>query len=293
MRIGLLASEGGGEHGKTFPDYIAHHLKNLTNKDQGSNIFDITVIHWDTLFFSLLTVTLVLLLLRKAAKRATPGVPGKFQMAVEMLVEFVHGEAKSIIHGKLDYIAPLALTVVCWVIFMNAIDLLPVDWLPVIGEKVFGLEHLRALPTADLNGTLGMALGVLILSLFYTFKIKGAGGFTHDMTEGHFPVPKLSFNPLNWGWVLFLVLANVFFGFEAILAPTISHAFRLYGNMYAGELVFFLISGMDGSGSVLLGVLGLLLGTGWALFHILIVLLQAYVFMMLTLVYIGRAYQHH
>jgi F-type H+-transporting ATPase subunit a len=290
MRLGLMASEGGGEHG-TFPEYIGHHLKNLTNKPQ-EGIFDLAVVHFDTVFFSLLTAALVIFVLGRAARRATPGVPGKFQMAVEMLVEFVNGEAKSMIHGHSTYIAPLALTVFLWVVFMNAIDLIPVDWLPVMGGWV-GLEHLRPLPTADLNGTLGMALGALILSLFYMFKIKGAGGFAHDMTAGHFALPKLSFSPLTWLGFVGLLAANLVLGLEGILAPTISHGFRIYGNMYAGELVFFLINGLNGTGSIFLGVLGLLLGVGWALFHILIVLLQAYVFMMLTLVYIGRAYQHH
>lgn len=291
MRLGLMASEGGGGH-QTFPEYIAHHLKNLTNRPQ-EGIFDISVVHLDTVFFSLVSAAIVLLILRRAAKRATSGVPGKFQTAVEMLVEFVAGEAKSMIHGNSRYIAPLALTVFCWVAFMNAIDLIPVDWLPS-AASLMGVEHLRALPTADLNATVGMALGALILSLIYTFRIKGVSGFSHEMGAGHFPLPKLSFfNPFNWAWVLFLVAANIFFGLEALIAPTISHAFRIYGNMYAGELVFFLISGLNGSGSILLGALGLLLGLGWSIFHILIVLLQAYVFMMLTLVYIGRAYQHH
>jgi F-type H+-transporting ATPase subunit a len=292
MRLGLMASEGGGGHGQTFPEYIAHHLKNLTNKPQEGG-FDLSVVHLDTVFFSLISALIVLFILWRAAKKATPGVPGKFQSAVEMLVEFVNGEAKSMIHGNSRYIAPLALTVFCWVAFMNAIDLLPVDWLPIVGTW-FGVDHLRALPTADLNATVGMAIGALVLSIIYTFKIKGAGEFGHEMAAGHFPLPKFKwFNPFNWVWVAFLLLANIFFGLEALLAPTISHGFRIYGNMYAGELVFFLINGLNGTGSILLGALGLLLGLGWGIFHILIVLLQAYVFMVLTLVYIGRAYQHH
>jgi F-type H+-transporting ATPase subunit a len=292
MRLGLMASEGGGEHGNSFPEYIGHHLKNLTNKPQ-EGPFDLSVIHLDTVFFSLLSAFVVLFILRRAAKKATPGVPGKFQAAVEMLIEFVNNEAKSMVHGTSSYIAPLALTVFCWVAFMNAIDLIPVDWLPLVG-KWLGYDHLRALPTADLNATVGMAIGALILSLFYTFKIKGSKEFAHEMGAGHFPLPKFKlFNPLTWVAVLFLLVANIFFGLEALIAPTISHGFRIYGNMYAGELVFFLINGLNGTGSIFLGLLGLLLGLGWAIFHILIVLLQAYVFMMLTLVYIGRAYQHH
>jgi F-type H+-transporting ATPase subunit a len=291
MRLGLMASESGGEHGHSFPDYIAHHLQNLTNKPQES-MFDLSVVHLDTVFFSLLSAFIVLFVLRRAAKKATPGVPGKFQTAVEMLVEFVNGEAKSMIHGNSKYITPLALTVFCWVVMMNAIDLLPVDWIPELG-KLLGFEYMRALPTADLNAAVGMSFAVLLLSLFYTFKIKSGGEIAHEVGAGHFPLPKLGFNPLGWVGIIILLAANIFFYLEALIAPTISHAFRIYGNMYAGELVFFLINGMNGAGSVLLGVLGLLLGLGWAIFHILIVLLQAYVFMMLTLVYIGRAYQHH
>jgi F-type H+-transporting ATPase subunit a len=290
MRLGLLANEGGGEHG-TFPEYIAHHLKNLTNKPQ-EGMFDFSTVHLDTTFFALLTGIVVLLILWRAAKRATTAVPGKFQTAVEMLVEFVNGEAKSMIHGSSKYITPLALTVFCWVILMNAIDLIPVDLLPWAASK-FGIDHLRALPTADLNGTLGMSAAVLLLSLFYTIKIKSGGDIAHEIGAGHFPLPKLGFNPFSWVGLVILLAANIFFFLEALIAPTISHAFRIYGNMYAGELVFFLISGLNGTGSFLFGLLGLLLGLGWAIFHILIVLLQAYVFMMLTLVYIGRAYQHH
>jgi F-type H+-transporting ATPase subunit a len=293
MRLGLqMASEGGGGSGQSFPEYLGHHLKNLTNKTQVGP-FDLSVIHYDTVFFSLLSAAIVLFFLRRAAKRATPGVPGKFQTAVEMLVEFVYGEAKSMINGKLDYIAPLALTVFCWVAVMNAIDLFPVDWFPWIAEHVFGLHYLRPLPTADMNATLGMSLGVLLLSIYYIFKIKGTGGFVHDMAAGHFALPKLSFNPLVWLGIIGLLAANLLLGLEGLLAPTLSHGIRIYGNMYAGELVFFLINGLNGTGNILLGALGLAVGVGWAVFHILIVLLQAYVFMMLTLVYVGRAYQHH
>jgi len=291
MRLGLQMASEGGEHGHTFPEYIAHHLTNLTNKPQ-EGPFDLSVLHLDTIFFSLLTAVIALLILWSAARKATPGVPGKFQTAIEMLVEFVNGEAKSMIHGTSKYITPLALTVFVWIILMNAIDLLPVDWIPELG-KLLGFEYMRALPTADLNGTVGMSFAVLLLSLFYTIKIKSGGEIAHEVGAGHFPLPKLGFNPLGWVGIIILLAANIFFYLEALIAPTISHAFRIYGNMYAGELVFFLINGMNGTGSILLGALGLLLGLGWAIFHILIVLLQAYVFMMLTLVYIGRAYQHH
>lgn len=288
--IFMAASEGGGEHGG-FAEYISHHLQHLTNKRQEA-MFDFSVIHWDTVFFSLLCAVLVLGFLRLAASHATSGVPGKFQAFVEMLVEWVQGEAKSMVHGKLDYIAPLALTVFCWVAVMNAIDLLPVDWLPALAQQA-GVPYLRPLPTADLNATLGMAIGVMILATYYGIKVKGLGGWIHEFTAGHFGAAKLTLNPLTWFAAIGLLVANLFFGLEGFIAPTISHGFRLYGNMYAGELIFFLIGGLGGSATVVGVILHLLLGTLWAIFHILIVLLQAFVFMMLTLVYIGRAHEHH
>jgi len=293
MRMALMASEGGGEHGGSFADYISHHLKYLASKDQGDNMFDFSVVHWDTLVFSLLCAAIVLVVLRMAARKATAGVPGKFQSAVEMLVEWVHGEAKSMVHGRIDYIAPLALTVFCWVALMNAIDLLPVDWLPTLSHKLAGTEYLRPLPTADLNATLGMALGVLVLATYYGIKIKGIGGWLHELAAGHFGAVKPTLNPLTWVAGIALLIPNLFFGLEGMIAPTISHGFRLYGNMYAGELIFFLIAGLGGTGTWWGMLVHLLLGTAWALFHILIVILQAYVFMMLTLIYIGRAHEHH
>jgi len=292
MRMALMANEGGGESGD-FADYIHHHLQHLANKSQGSQMFDFSVVHWDTVFFSLLCAAIVLIFLKVAAARASSGIPGKFQSFVEMLVEWVHGEAKVMVHGKIDYIAPLALTVFCWVALMNAIDLLPVDWLPALSHKFVGTEHLRPLPTADLNATLGMAVAVLILATYYGIKVKGFGGWIHEFAAGHFGAAKLTLNPLTWLAGFALLIPNLFFGLEGYIAPTISHGFRLYGNMYAGELIFFLISGLGGSATPLGIGLHLLLGTAWAVFHILIVLLQAYVFMMLTLVYIGRAHEHH
>ena len=285
-----MANEGG-EAPETLSGYISHHLHHLSNREPTA-LFDFSVIHLDTIFFSLLCAAVVLFFLRRAAVRATPGVPGKFQMLVEMLVEWVNGEAKAMVHGNTSYIAPLALLVFCWVTIMNAIDLLPVDWFPVIGQW-FGISHLRPLPTADLNATLGLAVGVLILATYYGIKVKGFGGWVHEFAAGHFGSAKITINPLTWVAAIVLLAANLFFGLEGFLAPTISHGFRLYGNMYAGELIFFLISGLGGSGTVIGAILHLLLGTIWAIFHILIVLLQAYVFMMLTLVYIGRAHEHH
>ena len=291
MQVTLMASESGGEHGGGLSEYISHHLHHLSSKEQHS-LFDLSVVHWDTLFFSLLCAAIVLILLRIAASRATPGVPGKFQAAVEMLVEMVEDQAKAMVHGSLEYIAPLALTVFCWVVFMNAIDLLPVDWFPTAAKKL-GVPYLRPLPTADLNLTFGLALGTLILAFYYSVKIKGLGGFLHELVAAPFGSAKMTLNPLTWIAALLLALANLLFNMIEYVGRTFSHGMRLFGNMYAGELIFFLIAGLGGSMTIVGIGLHLVTGTAWAIFHILIVLLQAFIFMMLTLAYIGQAHAHH
>lgn len=290
MRLGLMASEAGGEGGG-MSTYIDHHLQHLASREQAS-IFDFSVVHWDTTFFALLCGAIVLIVLRMAAARATPGVPGKFQLAVEMLVEMVEEQAKTMVHGKLTYIAPLALTVFCWVALMNAIDLLPVDWLPRAAE-VAGVHYLRPLPTADLNMTFGMALGVLLLAFYYSIKIKGLGGFLHELVGAPFGSAKITWNPLSWIGALLLAAANLAMNAIEYVGRTFSHGMRLFGNMYAGELIFFLIAGLGGSVTAVGIALHLITGTAWAIFHILIVLLQAFVFMMLTLAYLGQAHAHH
>jgi F-type H+-transporting ATPase subunit a len=285
-----MASEGGDKGGLT--EYIDHHLHHNANREQ-HGLLDLSVVHWDTLFFSLLCAGLVLLVLWLAARRSTAGVPGRFQAAVEMLVDMVNEQANALVRGDLKYIAPLALTVFCWVVLMNAIDLLPVDWLPWIAHNTAHVEYLRPLPTADLNATLGMSVGVLLLVLYYSIKIKGLGGWIHELLCAPFGMVKLSFNPLTWIGAILLAAANLGLNIIEYLSKTLSHGMRLYGNMYAGELIFFLIAGLGGS-ATLLGIgLHLLTGTAWAIFHVLIVLLQAFIFMMLTLVYIGQAHEHH
>ena len=284
-----MASESGEAGG--LSQYIDHHLQHLANKHQ-EGLFDPSVIHRDTLFFSLLCAAIVLVVLHLAARKATPGVPGKFQAAVEMLVEMVNEQANALVKGNTSYIAPLALTVFCWVALMNAIDLLPVDLLPWIGKGLH-IDHLRPLPTADLNATLGMAIGVLVLVLTYSIKIKGLGGWLHELACAPFGMVKLSANPLTWIGAVLLGIANLGLNLIEYLSKTLSHGMRLYGNMYAGELIFFLIAALGGTATAL-GLAGhLITGTAWAIFHILIVLLQAYIFMMLTLVYIGQAHEHH
>src|SRR5690606_23938126 len=289
MRLGLMASEGDGALG--FSEYIDHHLQHLASAKQEA-LFDASVLHWDTLFFALLCAAVSLWLLRKAAKRATSGVPGKFQCAVEVLVEMVNCQARALVPGKLTYIAPLALTVFVWVAFMNAIDVIPVDWFPTAAAAL-DIHYLRPLPTADLNTTFGLAIGVLLLSFYYSIKIKGLGGFLHEWTCAPFGMVKLSFNPLTWIGALLLGVVNVFFNIVEYGGRTFSHGMRLFGNMYAGELIFFLIAGLGGTVTVAGVALHLLTGSVWAIFHILIVLLQAFIFMMLTLAYLGQAHSQH
>jgi F-type H+-transporting ATPase subunit a len=286
----LMASEGGDK--ENLSGYISHHLTQLANKPQRS-LFDIHIVHWDTLVFSLLCAAIVIIVLRRAASGATAGVPGKFQLAVETVVAMVDDQAKTMVKGKIDYIAPLALTVFFWVALMNAVDLLPVDLLPRAAHAAVGAEHFRPLATADLNGTLGIAVGVLFLVLYYSIKVKGLSGWLHELVSAPFGMVKITSNPLSWVFAILLGVANFGMNIVEYISKTFSHGMRLFGNMYAGELIFFLIAGLGGSATILGIALHLITGTAWAIFHILIVLLQAYIFMMLTLVYIGQAHDHH
>ncbi|ALS59664.1 F0F1 ATP synthase subunit A [Pandoraea norimbergensis] len=278
-----------GSHAPNPSEYISHHLQNLASSTQ-TKIVDFSIINWDTMFWSIAMGALGCFVLWLAARKATSGVPGRFQAAVEMLVEMVEDQSKSIVHGNRAFIAPLALTVFVWVALMNSLDLLPVD-LPskVIGWVGLGsiITHHRIVPTADLNGTLGIAVGVLILMLYYSFKIKGAGGFMHELFTAPF------------GNHFLLWIPNLLLNLIEFCAKTVSLGMRLFGNMYAGELVFLLIALLGGIWSFgadasVLGFVGhIIAGTAWAIFHILIVLLQAFIMMMLTLVYIGQAHDHH
>ena len=275
----------------TASEYIKHHLTHLASGEQTS-LLDFSVIRWDTMAFSIVCGLIVIFLLRAAAKHATSGVPGRFQAAVEMLVELVEDQSSSIVHGNRTFIAPLALTVFCWVVVMNAIDLFPVDLFPRIAHMI-GIEYLRPLPTADLNATLGMSVGVLILVIYYNFKIKGIGGFMHELVAAPFGTSK---NPF---FAVLLAIPNFLLNIIEFVSKTVSLGMRLFGNMYAGELIFFLIALLGGAwvgfntSSILAFIGHIVAGSVWAIFHILIVLLQAFIFMMLTLVYIGQAHEGH
>lgn len=272
--------------------YIAEHLQNLNNiGGPQSAIIDFSVINLDTVFWTLAMGLLTLGLLFIAARRASSGVPGRFQALVEMLVEMAETQSKSIVHGDRSYIAPLALFVFCWIILLNTLDLVPVDW--VVGVNHFlenlGLHvpHHKLVPTTDLNATLGMSFSVLLLVFFYSFKVKGVGGFVHELLSAPFGA--------KWYLAPFNLVLNII----EYIAKGVSLGMRLFGNMYAGELIFLLIAllGSIWTFSLDLSMLGLvghiIAGSAWAIFHILVILLQAFIFMMLTLVYIGQAHSHH
>ncbi|MDR1887970.1 MAG: F0F1 ATP synthase subunit A [Zoogloeaceae bacterium] len=273
-------------HGPTAGEYIIHHLTHLNNVGHAqTETVNLNVINFDTLFYSLALGLLTVFLLHRAARKATSGVPGRFQAAVEILVEMVANQAKGIIHREESrkFVAPLALTVFIWIFFMNAMDFLPLDLLPSIWQAVTGNPHayMRVVPTADLNGTLGLSLGVLLICLWYNIKIKGIGGWIHELFTA----------PFGNKWFLYPV--NFVMQIIEFVAKTVSHGMRLFGNMYAGELIFMLIALMSGTATVA-GFMGhVLAGSVWAIFHILIVVLQAFVFMMLTLIYIGQAHESH
>ena len=270
----------GAAHAPTASEYIVHHLGHLSTQHQ-EKIIDFSVINLDTVFWSVLMGVVGLTFMITAARRATAGVPGRLQAFVEMVVEMVNDQAKNIVHGDRTFIAPLALTVFVWVFLMNSLDFLPVDLFSGI-FRLFGVEpHFRIVPTADLNGTLGMSVGVLALMLYYNVKIKGLGGFIHEL----FCAPFGS-HPALW-------IANLGLNIIEFVAKTVSLGMRLFGNMYAGELVFLLIA-LLGSTATWWGFgMHVIAGSIWAIFHILIVLLQAFIFMMLTLVYIGQAHEGH
>ena len=277
----------GTEHAPSAGEYIVHHLQHLQNKKQTS-VVDFSVINYDSLFFSVTLGVIGCWLLWLAARKATSGRPGRFQAAVELLVEMVDSQAKGIVHNahSRKLVAPLALTVFVWIFLLNAMDLLPVDILPWIGEHVFGLPYLRVVATADLSMTMGLSIGVLIVCLVYNVKIKGASGWVHELFTA----------PFGSHWALYPV--NFAMQLIEFVAKTVSHGMRLFGNMYAGELIFLLIALMGGafalSGTGIALFLGhIFAGTVWSIFHILIITLQAFVFMMLTLVYIGQSHDAH
>ncbi|WP_345541696.1 F0F1 ATP synthase subunit A [Variovorax defluvii] len=286
-----MAAENAAEHGgQTAGEYIVHHLTHLQSS-KPAGVADFSVFNFDSIFFAILLGVLGCWLLWLGARKATSGVPGRFQAAVEILVEVVDQQAKGIVHNATSrkFVAPLALTVFVWIFLLNAMDLLPVDLLPWIWGLIHGDPHhayLRVVPTADLSVAMGLSVSVLLICLYYNIKIKGAGGWVHELFTA----------PFGNHWALYPF--NFAMQLIEFVAKTVSHGMRLFGNMYAGELIFLLIALMGGAWSlsatgILLSIGHVIAGTAWAIFHILIITLQAFVFMMLTLVYVGQAHDAH
>jgi len=249
----------------TSQEYIKHHLTNLS-VGEGFWTF-----HVDTLGWSVFLGLVFLTVFRSVAKKAEVGVPGKLQCAVEMIVEFVDDSVKSTFHGKNPVIAPLALTIFVWVLLMNAMDWVPVDLIPKAFELV-GVNYMKAVPTTDINMTLALALGVFWLIIYYSIKVKGISGFIKELTTqpfGH--------------WSLYPV--NFLLEIVTLLARPLSLALRLFGNLYAGELIFILIATV--------GIFQLPMHFVWAAFHLLVIPLQAFIFMTLTIVYLSLAHEDH
>lgn len=278
---------------ETPTEYIAHHITFLTNHP-AHGLVDFSVVNLDSVFFSVLLAVVFGGTFYFVARRATSGVPGKLQNFVELVVEWVDGQVKDVYSGGSRLIAPLSLTIFCWVFLFNVMDIIPVDLFPSAATAA-GLSHLRIVPSTDLNVAFGMSLTVFVLIIIYSIRFKGIGGFIGELTLHPFH----SSNKLVQ--VLFIPI-NAVLEIPTFLARPVSLALRLYGNMYAGEMVFVLIalltlsSGFHAlsSGGGWLAILGSIgLGLVWSIFHILVVVLQAFIFMMLTIVYLSQASEHH
>ncbi len=280
-----MASENGPQ---TSGDYITHHLQNLQlcKKDGdwylGACPGEFWAVNVDSMFWSVLLGLIFLFLFRGVAKKTSAGKPGRFQAFVEMLVEFVDNSVKETFHGKSNLIAPLGLTIFVWVFLMNLMDLVPVDWIPYFSEHVIGLPYMKVVPTTDVNITFAMSISVFVLIIFYTIKNKGITGFIGELTLHPIAPPTRGIGLIAAPLVIAFnfVLESV-----ALLAKPVSLSLRLFGNLFAGELIFILIA--------LLGYWQLPLHFGWAVFHVLIITLQAFIFMMLTIVYLSLAAEKH
>ena len=288
---------------QTAVESIKHHLQNLTygqhtdgscglaHTAQEAKEMGFMAIHVDTMFWSILLGSLFLWVFRRAAKKATSDTPSGLQNFIEMIIEFVDSSVKSGFSGRNPLVAPMALTLFIWVFLINFMDLFPVDWIPqvatLIGHHVFGMDphhvYFKVVPSTDPNATFGMALSVFMITLYFSLKIKGVKGFAAELTMHPFSssnkIVQLIFIPVNFA-----------LEFVALIAKPLSLSLRLYGNMFAGEMIFILIALMYGGGWAV-GIFGGFLQLGWAIFHILIITLQAYIFMTLTIVYMDLAHQ--
>ena len=297
----MSAAENAGTHGPNAGEYIQHHLQHL-QKDfnfasvKQTSIVDFSVFNLDSVAYSVILGVIGCFLLWLGARKATSGVPGRFQAAVEIMSEMVENQAKGLIKSPTSrkLVSPLALTVFVWIFLMNAMDMLPVDALPqwwhTAGPAMGFKDYMRVVPTADLSTTLGLSTSGLLVGLVHHIKIKGLGGWAHELVAAPF-----GDNPL-------LYPINFLMQMIEFIAKTVSHGMRLFGNMFAGELVFMLIALMGGvwawqfnpaDGMFWLGIGHVIAGTVWSIFHILVITLQAFIFMMLTLIYVGQAHEAH
>jgi F-type H+-transporting ATPase subunit a len=280
------------EQPTTANEYILHHLTFLSNKEP-KGIVDFSVIHLDTVFFSVALAMLFGGAFYFAARKANAGVPGKFQNFVELMVEFVDTQVKDSFSGSNKLLAPLALTIFCWVFLFNAMDILPVDLLPWAAHHI-GVEHLKVVPSTDLNVTFAMSLTVFVLIIYYSIKVKGLGGFLAELTLQPFVAKNIVVKVL-------LVPVNLLLEIVPFLARPISLSLRLYGNLFAGEMIFLLLAGLtlhgvtqlSSAGGWALLVAQFALAFLWAVFHLLVITLQAFIFMVLTIVYLSMAQEHH
>jgi F-type H+-transporting ATPase subunit a len=264
--------------------YIQHHLTFFA-KPVGESGGGFWTINYDTIVTSLVLGVLVFGFLWLVTRKASSGVPSKTQAFVELSIQFVNDQVRSLFHHDYRVIAPIALTVFVWVLFMNAMDFLPVDIMAWIYEHVFHQETWRGVPTADVNTTFALALSVFGLMIFYSIKTKGLVGWIKELVSSPFGIKPLWASPL-------LAAFNLLFNIIEYVSKPLSHSLRLFGNMYAGEIIFLLI-GLWAATGVAGVIVGSILHLGWSIFHILIVVLQAYIFMMLTVVYIAMAHEHH
>jgi F-type H+-transporting ATPase subunit a len=279
-----MATEGA----RTTGEYITHHLQNLqVCKDGGEWVWNhcagnAMAVNVDSMFFSVLLGVVFVWLFGSVARKVSSGRPGKLQAAVEILIEFVDSSVRDTFHGSNKLIAPLALTIFVWVFLMNLMDLIPVDWLPFIAENILHVPYLKVVPTTDVNVTFGMSVAVFVLIVAFTIRNKGIGGFIAELTLHPIAPPTKGVG---------LIAAPVIIAFNfilesvSLLAKPLSLSLRLFGNMFAGELIFILIA--------ILGIWQLPLHFLWAVFHVLIVTLQAFIFMMLTIVYLSLASEKH
>jgi len=271
------------EHELDASSYIQHHLTFFAHpvSEQGG----FWTLHYDTIITSVILGVLVLGFLWLVIRRATPGVPSKTQAFVELAIEFVNDQVRSMFHHDYRIVAPIALTVGLWVVFMNLSDLLPVDIMAWIYANVFHLHTWRTVATADVNTTFALSLSVLGLMIFYSVKVKGLGGWLHELYGSPFGLKP-------WWAAPLLILFNLLFNAIEYISKPLSHSLRLFGNMYAGEIMFLLIALLASSGY--LGAIGGgLAQVAWVLFDGFIAVLQAYIFMMLTVAYIAMAHEHH